>query len=558
MPYIITLISLFWLIRTLKMVLFWIYVWQLKDYHIGRFLDHFRTVKGRALLFNKTLLAKVFFLLVLLYSMMVPDNPPYDPWLGPLLLGFFGLFFLYIGEAFKAGRDFLQKKLLKPVFTFKATFLFSVIIVIILTFFLFIFNFSPDILLSLVLFDILTPVIVSVIVLLFQPFFVAARNRILQKAKKKMARFPNLIVVGITGSYGKTSTKEFLATILSAKFKVLSTPEHKNSEIGIAQTILQDLKSDHEIFIVEMGAYNKGGISLLCDIVKPRIGVVTGVNEQHLATFGSLENLLSAEGGRELAENIPSAGLLVLNGDNKYCLDLYKKTDKPKKIYTVNKEKIDSDIWTEELTMKTDSLDFVVVDRDKHATHIVVDVLGAQHVQNLLGAMLVARELDMTFEEIAEAAKKISQAQGGMTLSTGTHGIKVIDSSYSANPDGVRADLDYLKIFGETQPLPRLRRARKVIVMPCLIELGQKSIEVHIQIGKKIAEICDMAVITTRDKFEEIRNGAIINGMSPDNVLFVENQKEIFNLVTTFCSAGDAVLLEGGRPKELIKLLNEK
>ncbi len=536
-----------WFIRTIKFVLFWIYLWQLKDYHIARFIDHFRTYKGKQILFHPLPIIKCVLLIALLINYYFFN------------VVFFVLFILYFAESLLFAYSVIKKRFKKPVLTKKTLFLTFVSLSVtvlywvygygfLITDFDLIYFYASWFLTGLLVFDVFIPLIISAVVLVFQPFSVITRNAVLKKAKKKMSSFKEVVVIGITGSYGKTSTKEFLATILSAKFKVLSTPEHKNSEIGIAQTILQDLKSDHEIFIVEMGAYNKGGISLLCDIVKPRIGVVTGVNEQHLATFGSLENLLSAEGGKELAENIPSAGLLVLNGDNKYCLDLYKKTDKPKKIYTVNKEKIDSDIWAEELTMKTNSLDFVAVDRDKHATHIVVDVLGKQHVQNLLGAMLVARELDMTFEEIAEAAKNITQKHGGMTLKTGAHGINVIDSSYSANPDGVRADLDYLRTF----------KGKKVIIMPCLIELGSKSIQVHIDIGNKIAQVCDMAIITTKDKFEEIKNGAIINGMPVDKIIFCENQKEVFNIITTFCSQGDAVLLEGGRPKELIKLLNEK
>ncbi len=531
---IILIFSFLWALGTIKFVLFWIYLWQLKDYHIGRFIDHFRTQKGKKLIFNWLLLVKLLLLLAILFTNDV----------------FYALLALYVVQTLSFLIASARKRVKKPVFTSKTLFLAFVCLVVMMLYGYMAQQQSTlfGFMLALLLFDIFLPIVISVIVLLFQPFFVTARNRILEKARKKMEKFPNLIVIGITGSYGKTSTKEFLHTILSEKFNVLATPDHKNSEIGIAQTILQDLKSDHEIFIVEMGAYNKGGIDLLCGIVKPRIGLVTGVNEQHLAMFGSLDNLLSAEGGRELADHIPPAGLLVLNGDNKYCLDLYKKTDKPKKVYTVTKDKINSDIWTEEVMIEKNHISFVAMSCEKEMVHITVNVLGGHNVQNMLGAMLVARELDMTFEEIAQAAKNISQEQAGMTLKTGAHGINIIDSSYSANPDGVMADLDYLRTF----------KGKKVIIMPCLIELGSKSIQVHIDIGNKIAQVCDMAIITTKDKFEEIKNGAIINGMPVDKIIFCENQKEVFNIITTFCSQGDAVLLEGGRPKKLIKLLEKK
>jgi len=430
----------------------------------------------------------------------------------------------------------------------------------------------------LLIFDILVPIIASLVILLIQPIFVYFRINILKKATEKMDGFKNLTVIGVTGSYGKTSTKEFLTTILFSKFKVLSTKDHKNSEIGIAETILKELNKEHQIFIVEMGAYNKGGINLLCDITKPSIGIVTGVNEQHLSTFGSMENLLSAEGGVELLSSLPKDGLLVVNGDNKYCMNLYRNgfghlynsfarsEDKNKilssslprnyknlektlrkKIYSLKNDKVDSDIWAEEISVLERSLDFMTMNKEKEAMHFNVKVLGKQNIQNLLGAILVARELGMSLEEISLAVKNIKPEQAGITLKIGVHSINIIDSSYSSNPDGVMADLDYLNIFN----------GKKVVVMPCLIELGKKSSEVHQQIGKKIAEVCDMAIITTKDKFEEIKNSAMQNGLAGDKIILCERPKEIFHLITASCKAGDAVLLEGGRPKELIKLLGK-
>jgi len=500
MSLLIAIISIIWAAGTLKLILFWMYLWQLKDYHIGRFVDHFRTAKGKRIIFSY-------------------------------------------------GTQFFVWRLKKPVFTAKVIFLTGLITLVAIGYLALVVSKTHSALtvfIALLIFNVLIPVIVSVIVLAAQPFFIRARNKILQKAKEKIGRFSTLKVIAITGSYGKTSTKEFLSTILSEKFKVLATPDHKNSEIGIAQTILQELNSSHEIFIVEMGAYNKGGIQLLCDMVHPDMGIVTGVNEQHLATFGSLENLLSAEGGRELLENLPGKGLLIVNGENKYCVDLYKRAKIDKKIYAISKEKIDADMWAEEVSLHLESFDFVARAKTGELAHLHVGVLGKQHVQNVLGAVLAARAMGMGTDQIAHGVNRITQKQGGMSLKKGVHGITVIDSSYSANPDGVAADLEYLSIFP----------GKKVIVIPCLIELGAKSIEAHIQIGKKIAEVCDLAIITTKDKFEEIRNGAIMNGMDVKNIMFCENSKEIMAIIGAHCKVGDAVLLEGRVPGELIRLLN--
>jgi len=483
------LLSFVWFLRTTKAVLFWLYLWQLKEYHLGRFLDHFRTEKGKKLIYNKLNVSKLVLILVF----------PFLP-----LLVFFLILIFYIAESFKAVLDLLKRQLKRPVLTLKTIFL-TLTGLFIEFLFLFILALKIDDITQfaflLLCFDILTPVVVSLLVLLFQPFAVLGRNRIIEKAKEKRETFKNLLVIGITGSYGKTSTKEFLYTILSHKYRVLKTREHQNSEVGISQCILNDLKTEHEIFIVEMGAYGKGGIKLLCDIVKPRIGIVTGVNEQHLATFGSMENLLSAEGGGELIENVPEDGLAFFNGKNKYCLDLYGKTKIKKFLYGQNVE--------------------------------------LQGLENIEGAEMVARELGMTEEEIAMAVNKIENKFPGIKITNGINGLKIIDATYSANPDSIIAHLEYVK----TMP------GKKIVVMPCLIELGRASKEVHRRIGRKIAELADLAIITTKERFKEIQEGA------GSKAIFMENPKEIFERIKLFYREGDIVLLESRVPPQLIKQL---
>jgi len=536
-----SILSIFWFFREAKYILFWVYLWQLKEYHIPRLLDHFRTHKGKQIIFNPLLYIKIILFLIILISEDV------------FSFIFLALLLVYIAESALFLKAIFSKTVKRPVRTFKTGLLLAVSFVVagfFITWTSFNFTGSKQLLWFLV-FDIFTPLIVTAVVLAFQPIFVFARNNILRRAEEKMKTFKNLTVIGITGSYGKTSTKEFLATILSSKFNVASTKEHQNSEMGIANCILNDLSESHQIFIVEMGAYKKGGIKLLCDIVKPKIGLVAGVNEQHLALFGSLENLLSAEGGEELAEALPKNGMLVVNGDNKYCLDLLRKSSNlpanQEKKYVISNKSIEADIWTEDISIEKNSVSFLAVNRNKEMGHFKVNVLGKQNVQNLLGAILVARELGMSVEEIAEACKKIKQDLAGMVLRRGRNGLDIIDSSYSANPDGVFADLEYLKIFPQ----------KKAIIMPCLIELGPNSAEIHQKIGKKIAEICNLAVITTKDKFEDLKKGAMDEGMSHSNILFCENPDEISTIVSLFCKSGDAILLEGRVPGRVIKLLTD-
>jgi UDP-N-acetylmuramoyl-tripeptide--D-alanyl-D-alanine ligase len=495
------ILATLWFIRETKAILFWLYLWQLKEYHIGRFLDHFGTEKGKKLLFNKLLILKI---ILISFFFLAIKNLLILPWLNYQVFIFL-LFVLYFLELIKGIYDFFRGTLKAPIFTKKIIFL-SLINFAFAIFYLFsllpIKNFLPIYLLT---FDIFTPVIASGIMLIFQPLTVLGRNQIIKKAKEKRAQFKDLLVIGITGSYGKTSTKEFLATILSEKFNVLKTLEHQNSEVGISQRILNDLKEEHEIFIVEMGAYNRGGIKLLCDITRPKIGVITGINEQHMATFGSQENIIKAK--YELIESLPSDGIAFFNGKNKYCLELYQKTNLKKFLYGQGTK-----------------------------------LLGEE---NILGAMAVAKELGMTEEEISQACQKIENKFPGIEIKKGINGLNIIDAAYSANPDGVISHLEYLKT------LP----GKKIIVLPCLIELGKASKEVHRRIGQKIAEVCDLAIITTKERFQEIREGAVEKGLKRENILFIENPKEIFEKIKVFCNQGDVVLLESRVPAELLRKL---
>jgi len=538
------ILATLWFIRETKAILFYLYLWQLKEYHIGRFLDHFRTEKGKRLIFNSLNLLKI----LLISGFFI--FPFYFPFI---------LVALYTLEVAKALTDFFQKRLKKPVLTKKTVFLIlAALLLEILFIFANWFRLTPSFALWLLIFDIFTLAIASGITLIFQPLVVLGRNQIIKKAKKKRDDFKNLLVIGITGSYGKTSTKEFLATILSEKFKVLKTAEHQNSEVGVSLCILNDLKPEHEIFIVEMGAYNRGGIKLLCDIIKPKIGVITGINEQHMATFGSLENIIKAkyelieslprsESESSLLRGLPENGLAIFNGDNDYCYELYKKTKKPKKVYSLQStiSNLPVDLYTSSIAVNREFLSFKVIDKNGESAIFKANLLGEQNISNILASAVCAKELGMTLEEITKACQKIESWQGGVELKKGINGLNIIDATYSANPDGVISHIDYLKIWP----------GKKVIIMPCLIELGKASKRIHKEIGKKIGEVCDLSIITTREHFQEIGEGATEKGLKGENILFIENPKEIFEKIKNFCSHGDVVLLESRMPSQLINLL---
>ncbi len=497
----------FWFVGQIKACLFWLYLWQLKEYHLGRFVDHFRTEKGKRLLLSPLMFLKIAMVFVLLLLGHVYLWPGFYDIIADfiLILSLLLFFIVYLFEAVRTVSNYVSNKLLKPVFTRKIQFLGLVVLILNFCFLSWALRFSRRPLFDLLVFDIFTPLIVSSVVLIFQPLAAIWRLRVIKKATQKREGLKDLLVIGITGSYGKTSMKELLACILKKRYKVLKTQEHQNSEIGISNCVLNDLKREHEVFICEMGAYNRGGIKLLCDIVKPKIGVLTGINEQHMALFGSQDNIIKAK--FELIKSLPKDGTAFFNGKNKYCLELYEKTKIKKRLYG-QKTKIAG-------------------------------------LENLEGAKAVAKELGMTEQEVSTACEELKDGLPGVKIKKGRNSLDVIDASYSANPHGVIAHLDYLKT----------QRGKKIIIMPCLIELGSASKRVHKEIGKKIAGVCDWAIITTKDRFKEIKEGAAEKGMKAEDIFFIENPEIIFEKVKILSSPGDIILLEGRVPQSLIKKL---
>jgi len=512
---ILIAIAILWFIRTFKIVLFWLYLWQLKEYHVKRLLDHFRTAKGSELILDKLGILKILLLSLFLF------NP---------LFVFIGIAFIYFLESGKFLIDILRKKLLTPVFTIKITAILTLAVflqLIVVALALLIGPYLPVILL---LADLLTPLLLSIIVLLFQPFTWFFRKMLLFKAARRIKKFKNLLVIGITGSYGKTSTKEFLAEILSSKYKVLKTQEHVNAEIGIANTILNELKEHHEILIAEIGAYERGKIKEVCRMIRPKIGILTGINDQHLATFGSQENIVKAK--FELIDSLPEQGSAVFNWDS----DLVRKEVTARKLKMKYKRcSIQGvvDFFARNVQAFKDYLTFKLYDRTGESAEIQVNLLGSQNAVNIVLAAAAAKEVGMNLNEISRACFNIKASQGGILYLKKTAPI-VIDATYSSNLDGVLADLEYLK----------LHEGKKVIIMPCLIELNGNSQEDHERIGEKIAEVCDLAILTSKECLGAVKKKF-------PKAVYLNNLEKITAKAKEF----DVIFLEGRVPKQLIDYL---
>ena len=414
-----------------------------------------------------------------------------------------------------------SRTLKRPKFTFRISF------TLFLSFMFYLFttavccvnnNLSAVSLILLLLFlYLITPILIAAIILFTNPFFNFQKKRIIKRAAEKVRGLKEIKVIGITGSYGKTSNKEFLYTILSQKYKVVKTEGNNNTNIGVARTVLNKASDEYDYFICEMGAYKIGEIEEICGIVKPEIGILTGINEQHLDLFGSIENTIKAK--FELIEALPENGLAILNGDNKYIeleignWKLGNPPDPPllrgnKIIPPLSKgargisgldKKIENIILyslkdISDIKVIPDHTEFIYKDQKFRA-----NLSGRHYIENLLAAIVAAENLGMNLEEISEAIKKIKPSRFMMRKLDGVNNSVFIDDSYSANPDGVIAALNYLD--------EAYQDYKKIIVFPGIIELGKESEKVHRELFGKIDEICDVAyIIRIKNQESRIKN----------------------------------------------------
>jgi len=528
-PYLFRYLAmfLFWMLGAHRQILFWLYLWQLKEYHLGRFLAHFETAKGKGLFLNPLAITKIA---------VAAASVAYFSLTEGVFLPLVAIAAIFIAQAARTVFGFFQLNPARPKLTKKSGLLIGATHVLIFGAGFIVFNSYlgemslPDVALAaiiLLLLDILLPLAVALTVLLLQPLTILEKNRILRRAESIIKDRNNLVAIGIAGSYGKSVTKELVAGILEKRFKVLKTAANQNTEIGVAQAIISKLKLDDRFFVCEIGAVHKGRIRQVAGIINPRIGVLTGINQQHMGVFGNQKNII--DGKFELLEALPQNGIAVLNWNNRLIQENFEL--KKGSIKTGNIIRAGKDLWASDVKTAVSNLSFTVNYKNKTSV-LNTNARGAYMAEPILLAMASAMAAGMDFDEVIGILNKTDFTPYNIKTRRNTAGINVLDSTYSSNPNGVIAHLDYLKLWP----------GKKAIVMPCLIELGKSSKEVHFQIGQRIAGVCELAVVTTKDRFNEIKKGALSAGMNSDDIICSENPD---GQIKKRLGAGDTILLEG-------------
>jgi UDP-N-acetylmuramoyl-tripeptide--D-alanyl-D-alanine ligase len=386
------------------------------------------------------------------------------------------------------------------------------------------------------------PLVLMLSLLIMEQPVNIVKKRLMTKAFDYRNRLKELTVIGITGSFGKTSVKEFLYHFLSLKYgtdQVLKTDQNINTQLGIAETILNKLTNQHRFFICEMGAYRMGEISKSAQLAQPQLGILTGINDQHLSLFGSLENIIKAK--YELVKALPPQGTAVFNGDNQLCLNLYHQTTGRKML--ISTQKSDLAKWrAESIEVEKDRLRFKMFDQSQQIL-IEARLIGRSNIINLLLSGSVALELGLSLKDLAQFAKTLPTPAGGARIIPYHQG-SIINASYSSNPDGARAHLEHLQLWS----------GRRAIITPGFIELGKVSAEAHYQLGKQIGRTCDRAILTHKRYHDEIKQG-IKEANGQTELFLISQPEEIINQLQGYNQSEDVILIEGRIDDKIISLL---
>ena len=344
-------------------------------------------------------------------------------------------------------------------------------------------------------------------------------NYYLTKAKTKLKSMPNLKIIGITGSYGKTSSKNILSDILNIKYNALPTPRNLNTYYGLMITINNHLTKFDDVFIAEMGAYVKGEIKGLCNLVHPKYGILTTIGTAHLESFGSEKNI--QEGKFELIESLPSDGIGILNMDDPKQTSYKLKNDC--KIVWIGIDNKDADVYATNIKTTNKGYTFdITFKKDKITHNFETRLLGKHNIYNILSAVALGYELGIGIDMLAQAVKQVKPVEHRLELKKmGT--FYQIDDAYNSNPVGAKNALEVLS----TMP------GDKIVVTPGMIELGEKEDEYNREFGRQIATIskADYVILVGKKKTKAIYEGLLTSGYDEDKVIITNDVVKAYNII---------------------------
>ena len=566
-----------------------LHLWQVKEYRFDRVISYMRYEKKYTQIGTLLWLTKIALLITGVLYILYPNA-------GYLSFSYIITFIIYFVHLEWFITDVISRKLVRPrvksvrnlliIFTI-FSFITSIYARMLLWFLQFDFQninfvspegislkniadtFNPTIIQSEVVIPLLTLVVgitlsVSLVIDLLVPFWVfctvlvTAPLSYLSRKRKIMSatriinnRGGNLKVVAITGSYGKTTTKELIYEIIKDRFKVAKTPLNNNTAVGLAQAIKSFIKEDTEVFVVEMGAYKKGEIRQSTKIVPPDIAVVTALSQQHVSLFGSIEKLYQAK--FELIDGLKSDGVAIFNGDDEKCQMMSRETNKSKVFFykrnsdglnfdkfNMNTDQVDPNDKNLYITNVTDLGDLLDIQLRylREIYHLKVGLKEERFSINFAAAILVALQLGMTMDEIVARISSWEYSVEYLNVYNGINGTTIIDDGKTSNKEGFIMALDYLdkKFEGE-----------KWVLTQGIIELGNERAVVYEQLAKRIVEVSTVLVSNDDDLISAVRRAK-----SDFGVLKVNHVNGFFDALKFNAKKDTKILIEGKLPQNIL------
>lgn len=430
-----------------------------------------------------------------------------------------------------------QKKSIKPlVFTGRVKRLyFTLIILLAALITLYVFNtentFGRYISVSLFLISFFTPILTLIIWCITAPIEKMISLFYTLDAKKILKNHPQITVIGVTGSYGKTTTKFILTRILSEKFNVVCTPHSYNTPMGVVRTIREMLQPQTQIFVCEMGAKKRGNIKEICNIVSADYGIITSVGPQHLDTFKTVDNVFKTK--FELADAVAkNNGITFVNGDSK---EIANRINCDFRIYGTNEN---FEFYAKNISYGRFGSEFDVVLGDEEI-HLTTKLLGLHSIIDIVGAVALSYKLGVSATDIKYAVASLKPTEHRLEMKTYINNSLLIDDAYNSNPEGC---LEAVNVLGSFDGM------KKVIVTPGLVELGDKEYECNYALGKQAAQNCDIIILVGKNRSKPMADAVNNSDFNKENLYIVASFKEAMEIYSKIADTNTVVLFENDLP----------
>lgn len=350
-------------------------------------------------------------------------------------------------------------------------------------------------------------------------------------------------IIAVTGSVGKTSTKDMISSVLQERYKVLSTQGNFNNEIGVPLTIF-NLSDEHEVAVIEMGMNHFGEIHNLSKIVKPHIAVITNIGVSHIENLGSREGILKAKS--EIFDYMNKDGKVFLNGDDNLLRILENQLPFSIRFFGYNDN---NDIYVKMVDLKgTIGIDASIALNDREI-FIEIPSPGKHMLYNALAAICTGLELRMSEDEIKNGIKKYHSSKMRMNISKTKKDIYIINDVYNASPQSMKAAIDVLYELKEGR--------RKIAVLGDMLEMGSYSSQAHKEVGEYVAKSSLDYLFSVGKEAENISLGALDAGMNKDKIFVFANQEDLWNQLSSIIDTEDMILVKASRGMHLEKTVEK-